>query len=210
MAFCNSCGAALAPDTKFCNKCGVAAAAPGPVAPSLSPASVPPPPATGSSSALKIILIVVAVFVVIGVIGVATIAFVGYRVAKGSRVTQDGDHVKVESPFGTIETSKDPDQTAKDLGVDLYPGAQVKKDGAASVTFGNMHTVAANFESSDSVDKVCDFYKSRFPGAKVSTSDQNHCSIVSGDQQNVITINVQASGDTTRFQITNVSKKPSN
>jgi hypothetical protein len=70
-----------------------------------------------------------------------------------------------------------------------------------------MHTVAANFESSDSVDKICNFYKSRFPAANVTTSDQNRCTLVSNDQKNMITINVQGGGDTTKFQITNVSKK---
>ncbi len=70
-----------------------------------------------------------------------------------------------------------------------------------------MHTVAANFESSDSVDKVCGFYKSKFPNSTVTTSDQNHCTIVSTDQKNMVTINVEASGDTTKFQITSVSKK---
>jgi hypothetical protein len=210
MAFCNSCGAVLNPGTKFCNKCGVAVAASGPAAPGV-PTPVPsPPPSKGSSSALKIILIVVAVFFVIAILGAATIGIIGYHFAKSTHVSQEGDHVKVDTPFGSIESSKDPDQTAKDLGVDLYPGAQVQKNGAASVTFGSMHTVAANFESSDSVDKVCEFYKSRFPGAKVTTSNQNQCTIVSTDQQNIITINVQASGDNSKFQITNVSKKPSN
>jgi hypothetical protein len=209
MAFCNSCGAVLNPDTKFCNKCGVAVAA-GPAAPGVTMSPIPPPPSKGTSSALKIVLIVVAVFVVIAVLGITTIGIIGYRVAKGSHVSQNGDHVKVDTPFGSVESSKDPDQTAKDLGVDLYPGSQVQKNGAASVTFGSMHTVAANFESSDSIDKVCEFYKSRFPGAKVTTSDQNQCTIVSTDQQNIITINVQASGDNSKFQITNVSKKPSN
>ena len=209
MAFCNSCGAVLNPGTKFCNKCGVAVAA-GPVAPGATMSPLPPPPQKGTSSALKIILIVVAVFCVIAILGITTIGIIGYRVAKSSHVSQEGDHVKVDTPFGSVETSKDPDQTAKDLGVDLYPGAQVQKNGSASVAFGSMHTIAANFESSDSVDKVCEFYKSRFPGANVKTSDQNHCTIVSTDQQNIITINVQESGDTTKFQITNVSKKPSN
>ena len=143
----------------------------------------------------------------LGILGIATLGIIGYHFAKSSHVTQEGDHVKVESPFGTVESSKDPEQAAKDLGVDVYPGAQAQKNGAASVSFGNMHTVAANFESSDSVDKVCAFYKSKFPNATVNTSDQNHCTIVSNDQKNMITINVEASGDTSKFQITSVSKK---
>jgi hypothetical protein len=208
MAFCNSCGAALNAGTKFCNKCGVAA---GPTVPgAASTVLPPPPPSTGGGSALKIILIVVAVVVGIGILGIVTVGVIGYRVAKSAHVTQEGDHVKVDTPFGSVETSKDPDQAAKELGIDLYPGAQVQKNGSASMTFGNMHTVTASFESSDSVDKVCAFYKSRFPNSAVTTSDQNRCTIVSNDQKNMITINIQGSGETTKFQIANVSKKSSN
>jgi hypothetical protein len=115
----------------------------------------------------------------------------------------------VDTPFGSVETSKDPDQAAKDLGVDLYPGAEVQRNGASSVSMGSMHTVTALFESSDSPDKVCSFYKSRFPGAMVSTSDRNRCTIVSNNQRNMITINVESSGEGARLQITNVSKKSS-
>lgn len=207
MAFCNSCGATLNAGTKFCNKCGAAVAA-GPSAPGVtSTVPAPTPAPTGGSSALKIVLIVVAVIVGIGILGMATVGIIGYRIAKSSHVTQEGDHVKVETPFGSVETPKDPEQAAKDLGIDVYPGAQVQKNGTASVTFGNMHTVTANFESSDSVDKICSFYKSKFPSATVRTSDQNRCTLVSNDQKNMITINIESRGDTTKFQIANISKK---
>src|ERR1700733_5635692 len=126
MAFCNSCGAPLNAGTKFCNKCGVAA---GPMPPTMT-APAPAPPATGGSSALKIILIIIAVIVGLGILSVGAFSFFIYHVAKSSHVTQEGDHVKVESPFGSVETSKDPDQAAKDLGVDLYPGAEVQRNGA--------------------------------------------------------------------------------
>lgn len=204
MAFCNSCGATLSPGTKFCNKCGATVAStPGASSATAAPAT----PSTGGSSALKIILIVVAVIVLIGILGIATVGIIGYRIARSSRVTQNGDNVKVETPFGSVETSKDPDQAAKDLGVDLYPGAEVQRNGASSASFGGIRTVTAVFESSDAPDKVCGFYKSKFPGAMVTTSEQNHCTIVSNNQKNVITINVEASGDNTKLQITNVTKK---
>lgn len=205
MAFCNSCGATLAPGTKFCNKCGTAVAG-APAAGVPAPGTSPVPP-TGGSSALKVILIVVAVIVGIGILGIATVGIVGYHIAKGTHVRQEGDHVKVETPFGSVETSNDPEQAAHDLGIDIYPGAQVQKNGASSATFGGVHTVAANFESSDSLDKVCSFYKSKFPNSIVTSSDQNRCTIVSNDKQNMITINVESSGGTTKFQVTNVSKK---
>ena len=205
MAFCNSCGATLNPGTKFCSKCGAAASAV-PTAP--SPTSMAPPAApTGGSSALKVILIVVAVIVGIGILVIATIGIIGYRIASRSHVSQNGDHVKVETPFGSVETSKDPDQAAKDLGVDIYPGAEVQRNGASSASFGGIHTSTAVFQSNDPPDKICSFYKSRFPGAMVTSSEQNHCNIVSNNQRNMITINIAANGDITKLQITNVSKK---
>jgi len=205
MAFCNSCGAPLTAGTKFCNRCGVAITASSP-APAMTAPAPGPPPTTGSSSALKIILIVIAIIIGFGILGIATVGIIGYHVAKSAHITQNGDHVKVDSAFGSFESSRDPEQTTKDLGIEIYPGAQVQKNGTASVTVGSVHTFAANFESKDSVDKVCSFYKAQFPKATVTTSDQNHCTIVSSDQKNLITINVQGSGDTTKLQITNVSK----
>jgi hypothetical protein len=210
MAFCNSCGAALNPGIKFCNKCGAAVAG-GPAVPAGTTATpAAPPTPTGGSSALKIILIVFAVIVTLGILGIATIGFIGYRFAKNSHVKQEGDKVKVETPFGTF-SANDPEQAVRDLGVDVYPGAEVQKNGAASVTVAGIHTVTASFESSDSVDKVCSFYKAKFPSATVTSSDQNRCTIVSSDRalnegKNSITINIESSGDNTKFQVTNVSK----
>jgi hypothetical protein len=208
MAFCNSCGATLAAGTKFCNKCGATVSAAPAAAPVMSaPASGPAAaPSKGGSSALKIILIIVAVIVVIGIVGVASIGFIGYRIAKSTHVHQENGEVKVDTPFGKVETSSDPSSVAKDLGVDLYPGADMQKNGTATATFGNIHTVSAAFTTTDSLDKVCAFYKERFPNAMVSNADSSHCSFMSNDQKNMITVNAQSSGDTVKVQISNVSK----
>ena len=208
MAFCNSCGTPLAEGTQFCNKCGAAVS--GAPAPTARPIVPGPPPSKGGSSALKIILIIVGVFVLIGVLGIATIGFIGYRIAKSAKVSQKGDTVKVETPFGSMESSTDPAQTAKDLGVEVYPGAQVQKAGTATMTFGNLHTVTANFQSSDSVDKICDFYRARFPQATVTSSDQTHCSIMSGGQGNSTTVSVETNGDGSKITIVAMTKKSSN
>src|ERR1051326_5801952 len=214
MAFCNSCGATLSAGTKFCNKCGApqadAVASPGATTtPLAAPATVmapAPPPSTGGG-ALKIILIVIAVIVGIGLLAMVTCGVVVHRALKNSHVSQSGDSVKADTPFGSFATSKDPEQIAKDIGVDLYPGAEMQKNASASVTMGSIHTVTAVLLSSDSVDKVCTFYKEKFPNATVTSSDQNRCNLVSNDQKNMITINIDADGDSTKLQITNVSKK---
>jgi hypothetical protein len=206
MAFCNSCGATLADGTKFCNKCGAAVTG-APVMSAPAAGAPAPAPSKGGSSALKIILIIVAVIVVLGILGIGAVSFIGYRIAKSARAHVDGDKVKVETPFGSIESNKDATKAAADLGIDIYPGAEVQKDGASSATFGSIHTVTAMFTSSDGMDKVCSFYKEKFPSAMASTADQNHCTLVSNDNKNMVTINVESTGDGSKFQITNVTKK---
>lgn len=211
MAFCNSCGATLNSDAKFCNKCGTVITG----VPAASATAPSPTPAAGSG-ALKIVLIVVAVIVAIGVLSIATIAFVGIHFARHTHVTHEGDHVKVETPFGNVETARDPQQVANELGVEIYPGAVMQKNGAAVATFGGIHTASASFQTGDSPDKVCTFYKLKFPNATANSSDSNHCAIVSNDKQNVVTINVEAhvfkepnQGDYTAIQISSVTKKSS-
>ena len=207
MAFCNSCGATLGLDAKFCSRCGATIA---PSAASPSTAIPPaPPPARGSTNAVKVVLIVVGVIVLLGGLGVASLAFIAAHFARNSHISQQGDHVKVETPFGNVETSKDPDKAVKDLGVDVYPGAEVEKNGASSATFGGNRAAAAAFQSRDSADKVCSFYRSKFPSAKVVSSSQGRCTIVSNDSNNVITVNVQSGGDGCKFQISTVVKNDS-
>jgi uncharacterized OB-fold protein len=209
MAFCNSCGATLDPASKFCNKCGAPNVAQV-SAPSTVPVAASSAPQVGSgqsSGALKIILIVAAVIVAVGILGMATLGIITWRIAQKTHVRHEGDHVKVETPFGTVESTKDPEAAVRNLGVELYPGAQVMKSGAASPNFGGVRTASANFETSDSVDKVASFYKAKFPNAMVTTSDVNHCTIVSNQSKNLITINIQATGDRTQIQIANISRK---
>ena len=214
MAFCNKCGTAITQGTRFCNQCGApvlasgfpsAVSTPSTPTPTATPTQAAPP--QGGSNALKVVLFVVGAVVVIGVLAVSTLTFVGLHIARRARAHEDGERVKVETPFGTVESTKDPEQAAKNLGIDIYPGAEVQKDGASSSVFGNMRTVSANFESSDSVDKVCSFYKARFPNANVSTSEENHCTIVSTAPPNVTTINVESKGSGAKFQISTVAKK---
>lgn len=217
MAFCNSCGAALNPGTRFCNKCGAAVLASAPAAPfkSAAPSSSAPPvpaattqaPPSQGGGALKVILIVVGVLVVMGILGVASVGFFAWRVARHSHVRQNGDNVKVETPFGTVESTNDPQQAARNLGVDTYPGARVLKDGTSSASVGAVHTVSVSMESDDSVDKVTSFYKSKFPNAMVTASDSNQSTIVSNDRQSLVTINIKAEGNRTKILITNIRGK---
>ena len=202
MAFCNSCGTTLAPGARFCPKCGgaVPVAAVTPVVASPAPAATPQ-----GSSALKIILIVVAVIVVLGILGIGTLTFIVRRIAHRSHIENRDGNVRVETPFGTVQSTNNPDEAARNLGIDLYPGARVLKGNSA--TIGGMHTVEAEFESDDPAEKVSAFYSSRFPNANVTTKDQDRYTIVSTDKKNLITINIEPEDGKTRIRVANVNGK---
>ena len=206
MAFCNSCGATLQPGAKFCAKCGATLPtnAPGVVTPASPTPSVP---SAQGSNVLKIVLIVVAVLVGLGIIGTATAGFFAWKIARSTHVqTRDGK-VRVESPMGTVITSNDSDDALKSLGVEVYPGAQVLKGSAATVNAGAMHTVAAEFETNDPPERVADFYKSRLPNANVTVSDEKNFSIVSAEKGSFVTITIESEDGKTKVHIANVSGK---
>ena len=104
--------------------------------PVFTPAAAVPGTPQKSSGALKVILIVVAVVVGLGILGVAAISFVGYRIAQHSRIHNENGNVRVETPFGTVNTNVDPDEAARNLGIELYPGAEVVKGTASAVNYG--------------------------------------------------------------------------
>jgi hypothetical protein len=201
MAFCNSCGANLDAGAKFCSKCGTVISG-GPVATGY-PQMLPAQPQ--SNSALKIILIAAGVAIVLGILGTVAATFVGIHIARNTKVEQSDGKVKVRGPFGTVETMKDPAEAAKELGIDVYPGARALQEGATSVNIGGSHTVAANFESDDPPEKVAEFYRSKFPNAKYSASDGKNYSIVSKEAKNVVTIHIEPEGDKTIIRIATVN-----
>lgn len=152
MAFCNSCGASLSPDARFCSRCGATTSAP-----AASPSTVPaaPPAARGGNSGVKTVLIIVGVIVLLGGLGIASLTMVGLHFARNSHLSQQGDHVKVETPFGNVEASRDPDKAVADLGDDVYPGAEVQKNGASIASFGGNRAI------------TCRISKQRFRGQGV-------------------------------------------
>lgn len=169
------------------------------------PASTTPSAPTQGSSALKIILIVVAVIFVLGILGIGTLVFVVRHIAQNSHIRNKDGNVRVETPFGSVQSTNNPDEASRNLGVDLYPGARVLKGNTASI--GGMHTVDAEFESDDAAEKIMAFYSSKFPNANVTTKDKNHYSIVSTDNNNLITIKIEPEDGKTLIKIANVTGK---
>jgi hypothetical protein len=206
MAFCNSCGTALDAGARFCPKCGAATTAAANAAPATGAAMAAGAPPQGNT-ALKVILIVLAAIIGLGILSMATCGFILHRMVRRARIENGDGSVRVETPFGSVDTITDPNVAARNLGVDLYPGATIVKGGAADMSFGSMHTTAAEFETSDSASAVADFYKSKFPAASFVSSDNGHYSIMAGDKNNMTTINIEPRGGMTRIHIAKVTGK---
>ncbi len=221
--FCTKCGTVLSGDTAFCTKCGApvgATAASTPATSGSTPQAYTPqpyvPPASnapmtstyaqpvavaapvkGGPSALKIILIIVAVFVGLGILCVAGIMFGIYRVSKAVHVSSNGG-VEVSTPGGTFSAGNT-SVSSSDLGVDLYPGA-TQQQGAVKVSTPNGTAITAAYVTSDPMDKVVDFYKEKLgPSASVFQSDKSAVlSLTSDDKKTsvMVTISSETPGQT--------------
>lgn len=201
MAFCTSCGAQMADDARFCAGCGAPAQGPTPVA---GAGGVPPAPVTmGKSSALQIVLFVLVVVVVLGVLATAGAFLFGYRFLRRARIEAGPGSATVVTPMGRISRSEDPVAIAKDLGVDVYPGAR-SLPGAKAVDIAGFKVISARFETDDPPDKVAQFYRARFPKSEIQVRDRGRQTLVVNTSKGMIAIKVRPSGDGTRIDISNV------
>lgn len=241
-SFCAKCGAEIPTNQQSCGTCGApvaAAAAPAaytPVQPvpfqpvasqpssyqpvAAQPAAYPPPaaPAKSGSSALKIILIVIAVFVGLGILGAAAVGYSVWRVAHAFHVSGSGDnaHVTFNAPGGGGSFSANTSETftAADLGTDIYPGATSGK-GGMRMTLPTGSMVSAVFVTSDSKDQVVSFYKSQF-GSDASIFDSGEGAVISIQKGKQESIMVTVSANQSKYQgktqisiVHSISNKPS-
>jgi hypothetical protein len=180
-SFCTKCGAELSPDKQVCTTCGAAAAS---AQPTYTQTAAPP---AKSSSAVKIILIIVAIVVGLGVIGMGVAGYTVWRVSRSIRMSNNGTAVTLSTPDGKVDLNTTESYTASELGTDIYPGAQSVKGGMRmDLSTGSM--VTGIFVTSDSKDQVVAFYKNKF-GSGASTFDTADGAILTlpmGDKESVM------------------------
>jgi hypothetical protein len=200
MAFCTGCGAQIEDNAGFCTKCGTKTGVAGQAVSAGGAAAAPAmQPATKSNNTvLKVVLVIVGIFVLFGVLAIAGVFYVGYKAANSVKV--DGNSATIETPFGKLASTDDPVAVAKQLDVDLYPGAK-STETSGVVTIGKMTTGAMTLQTSDSVQDVMNFYKSKYPNAQIITSGSAHGVMMVGDKNNLLTISVDGSTGTTTIQI---------
>ena len=168
------------------------------------------PPAKGGS-ALKIILIVVGVFVVVGVLAACVVGYGVYRVSKSVsnavHVDKNGSAMTIDTPNGTISAGSDTSIGAAELGVDIYPGA-AHAPGSLNFKGPDGASATANFTTSDSVSQVVDFYKAKL-GENATTMETSGGTILASDNgnpNNSVMITVASDGSKTKFSIVHSSK----
>ena len=202
MPFCTSCSAAMEPTAQVCPACGKAVGGTAPAA--AAPAA---PPQKSGGSALKVVLLILGGFVLLGFFVIGVAAFMAYRLAKDTRVEQTSGGAKVETPFGTVETTnEDAAAIAQKVGVEVYPGAR-PLPGSASVNVGGMRTATAMFESDDPPGKIEEFYRKQFPHAHVSSQRDEggtRSVLMVGDKESWTTITIEGHEGGSKFTLASV------
>jgi hypothetical protein len=179
--FCTKCGASLTSTLGFCPSCGTPIGSPAATPREVfanAPVQMPPPPAVygqvgaypvappqKSGGALKVVLIVIAVVVGLGVLGFGILGYIGYRTLHAA-----GNSFSVGSAAQVTDS---------DLGVAVYPGATAKEGGAARVKIGNSTIVSAKYTTSDPVSSVVAFYQGKVGGQAIVNKSVNGTSFES-------------------------------
>jgi hypothetical protein len=182
------------------------------------PQLVTTPATTSGGSAMRIILIALAIILGLGILGAGVAAYAIYKVREAfhSSMVQDGrgnvtnlnthfgavnsnGKMTVRTPSGAIQIS-DPFAVAQQMGVEVYPGSQ--PDVAATIAVdGASSQPKAGFLSNDPVVNIVSFYRTRYPKSTATQQDASHqqIAISMGGRQIVVT----AAGDpaVTRYQI---------
>lgn len=237
--FCTKCGSPIEENQKFCNKCGAQAVADGAAA---VPASAPPsaavvaPPAQSATparpattqaaavptaapakkgnTALKIILAVLAFFVVIGVLAIGSCFYIVHKVKQN--VSSIAEQVRPTT--GITGTTPDMhlsdggagSQAATSATVDVppYPGSTPTKSGG-ELSAGLTGSISAQeYETPDSTDKVMEFYKGKF-GSRINIMESGGKSVfnfISSNGMTTVTVTRDEGTDKTKINIARIGK----
>jgi hypothetical protein len=119
---------------------------------------------------LKIVLIVVAIVVGIGILGAGALGLMAWHLSKSMAASNSKTNDAMFSipGLGSISTGSDATDPSQ-LGAPVYPGA-VQEKGALSVGVAAGGTTEAHFTTGDSVSQVVAFYTSNISGAIVAAT----------------------------------------
>lgn len=166
------------------------------------------PVRSGGGSAVKIILIVLAVVIGLGILGAGAVGFMVWRVAHAIHTHAKNGDFAINTPGGTISAGKAMDFTPEELGADIYPGAQATQ-GGMRMNLPTGSIVSGAFETSDSKEQVLTFYKSKL-GSDASVFDGGNSAMISvkkGEHETVMVTISAASDGKTKVSIVHTKNK---
>jgi len=177
----------------------------------------PPQPPETRSHFVAIALLILALIIVAGGIGV----LVGLRFLSNAvhiNVDQGGggkEQVSIKTPLGSLEVN--PEVNEASLGLPIYPGATPLKDhDSATVSLdiadkAKLRVLAGKFETLDSVDKVIAFYHDRLGDQVTSFKEKNEegktVFEIKHDKQTKV-VALKSNGDKTVIELVRVSEGP--
>jgi hypothetical protein len=126
---------------------------------------------------VKVILIILAIFVGLGVLGAGAFGFFVWRVAHAVRVAANNGQMAVNLPGGTFSANASESFSSADLGTDIYPGASAGK-GSMRMTLPTGTMVSAAYVTSDSKDQVVAYYKNKLGASNVTSFDSADGSVI--------------------------------
>lgn len=224
--FCTKCGSPLGEGMQFCTGCGATVGEPlapvaQPVAP-VAPAPVPvapaaAKPATSSSPVLKIVLIVLAVFVLLGLLSAGACVYMVYRAKQKMRQFEHQVQTTFPTPSGSRQDHtypQNPGQSSTqsagpviDLGLPVYPGATPTGSGT-NMTIGTNTVKSQDYLTGDSTDQVVAFYKEKLGSNAMVTQNgaQAFLQLAGSNGYVNIAIAPDSPSGKTRFKISSVGK----
>jgi hypothetical protein len=144
---------------------------------------------------MKVVLIVVAVVVGLGILAACGFGYFAWRVARTATVNNKGG-VTVSVPGGGTFSAGESAPSESDLGVPVYPGAATEK-GGVTMNAASASMVIATLTTTDSASQVVDFYKSKMGNGAVVASSGNGTVLSSGtsDSDRIMVTVGEGSGD---------------
>jgi hypothetical protein len=116
------------------------------------------------------VLIIIAVLVGLGIVGVGAVGFIVLHLAPHAvHMTPNAEQVTVSTPGGAITAGSATSFTTDDLGTEIYPGAQ-STTGGMRMSLPTGLVVSAVYLTPDSKEQVVSFYKSKL-GSEASVYD---------------------------------------
>ncbi len=126
--------------------------------------------------------------------------YIARQVGVDIRQAAGGRTVDIETPLGSLQVQRG-EVSESQLGLPIYPGARRKKREGATISLdvpseSSVRVVAAEFETSDPIEKVLEFYRERLGGAAVERRLKGRIAleITNGGAKRIVVLRRRAGG----------------